>query len=199
MTARIWKSTTLSPNSRLQLYNALVINTLLYACETWAITSQHLHRLEVFHNRCLRRLKGVTMLDHLTTGELHSRTPVTEPIQVWVRRAQLRWVGHLVRRDALYPPSLTLFAHAIRLDCPLRRHAGRPPMSFLEQHFNMISRLSRRDGALDRVIRMAQHFGVMFRDIDGSFLPDRHRIDWHHVALNRVLWSCVFSLGAMDY
>ena len=199
MTARIWRATALTPSSRLQLYNALVINTLLYACETWAITSQQLHRLEVFHNRCLRRMKGVSLLDHVPTDQLHSMAPTTEPLRVWIRRAQLRWIGHLVRREGPYPPKLMLFAHAIRHGQPHARQAGRPPMSYLEQMHNMISFLSRPGGALHRVIEVSQHFGVLFQGTAGSFLHGRHRIDWVHVAMNRVLWSCVVSLGAMDY
>lgn len=199
MTARIWKASALTPNARLQLYNALVMNTLLYACETWAITSHQLQRLEVFHNRCLRRMKGVSMLDHLSTDELHAMAPATEPCQVWIRRAQLRWIGHLARREGCYPPKLMLFAHSIRCDQQPARSAGRPPMSFLEQMHSMISSLSRPGGALDRVIRVSQQFGVLFKDPAGNYMHGRHhRIDWVHIALNRVLWSCVVSLGATD-
>ena len=198
MTARIWKATALSPNSRLQLYNALVINTLLYACETWAITSQQLQRLEVFHNRCLRRLKGVTMLDHIPTDQLHAMAPATTPIIVWIRRAQLRWIGHLIRREGPYAPKLMLFAHTLLSDLPLGRQPGRPPMSFLEQMYSMISKLSRPGGALDRVIHVAREFGVPFQDMDGNYMPARHHAAWVQVAMNRVLWSRVVSLGAMD-
>ena len=204
MTARIWKATALTPNSKLQLYNALVMNTLLYACETWAITSQQLQRLEAFHNRCIRRMKGVTLLDHITTDQLHTMAPTTEPVGVWVRRAQLRWIGHLARREGSYAPKLMLFAHSIHCDHQPDRRAGRPPMSFLEQLHSIISSLSRPGGpqsppgALRRVIEVAQRFGVMFKGLDSSYMSSRQRIDWVHVALNRVLWSRVVSLGAMD-
>ena len=200
MTTRVWRSASLSPRSRLQLYNALVLSTLLYACETWAFTSHHLQRLESFHNYCLRRMKGVSLLtSHLTTDQLHAIAPTTEPVRVWIRRAQLRWIGHLVRREGCYAPKLMLFAHAIQCDQQHARLAGRPPMSYLEQMHNVISSLSRPGGVLNRVIRVSQQFGVLFKDLDGNYLSGRHhRIDWVHVALNRVLWSCVVSLGAMD-
>ncbi len=105
----------------------------------------------------------------------------------------------MVRREGLYPPKLMLFAHAMCHSQPQARLAGRPPMSYLEQMHNMISKLSRPGGALHRVIEVAQHFGVLFQDAAGNYMHGRHRIDWVHVAMNRVLWSCVVSLGAMDY
>ena len=119
-------------------------------------------------------------------------------VRVWIRRAQLRWIGHLVRREGPYPPKLMLFAHSIRHDLPINRHPGRPPMSYLEQMQSILSKLSGPSGALTRVISTARQFGVLFKDMDGNYMSDRHRIDWMHVALNRVLWSRVVSLGAMD-
>ena len=124
--------------------------------------------------------------------------PATEPVRVWLRRAQLRWIGHLVRREGSYAPKIMLFAHAIRQAEQPARLAGRPPMSYLEQMHNMIRRLSRPGGALDRVIQVSRQFGVQFTGLAGNSLPDRHCIDWTHVAMNRVLWACVVSMGAMD-
>jgi hypothetical protein len=46
------------------------LSTHSYTCEAWAITSQQLNCLEVSHNRCLRRMKGVSLLDHLTNEQL---------------------------------------------------------------------------------------------------------------------------------
>ena len=138
-------------------------------------------------------MKGVSLLDHVSTDQLHAMAPATEPIRVWVRRAQLRWIGQLVRREGPHPPKLMLFAHAIHHDQLHARHAGRPPLSYLEQMHSMISNLSRPGGALHRVIEVAQRFGVLFQDTAGNYLPGRHRIDWVHVAMNRVLWSCVVS------
>jgi hypothetical protein len=68
-------------------------------------------------------------------------------------------------------------------------------MSYLEQMHNTISNLSRPGGACDWVIEVAQRFGVLFQDT-ASNMHGRHRV---HIAMNRVLWPCVVSLGAMDY
>ena len=195
MTARIWTSRALEPNARLQLYNALVINTLLYACETWTITEQQLQRLEVFHNRCLRRLKGVSMLDHVSTEQLHAMAPATVPIAVWIRRAQLRWLGHLVRRADDYPPKCVLFAHYMHHAG--RRPRGRPPACQQQNLDRLMKELERPGGAIHRVVDVALKFGVIFKDLQGRTLQHRRQISWANVAMNRVLWSRVVELGAM--
>ena len=197
MTARIWSAGALAPNARLQLYNSLVVNTLLYACETWTITSRQLQRLEVFHNRCLRRMKGVSMLDHVSTEQLHAMEPVTAPIAVWIRRAQLRWLGHLVRREDDYPPKCVMFAHYMQ---PAgRRPRGRPPSTQQQNLESLIQELDRPQGVIRRVVGYAAQFGVMFQDLNSGVLivdGGRH-VSWAQVAMNRVLWSRVVELGAV--
>lgn len=193
MTARIWNARALSANARLQLYHALVINTLLYACETWTITAHQMHRLEVFHNRCLRRMKGVSMLDHISTEQLHSMEPTTVPIAVWVRRAQLRWLGHLVRRENDYPPKCVMFAHYMH---PMSQRPRGRPATYQQQNLDKLIR--ELDPVIRHVASTATKFGVVFYDLEtGAPLGRRHQVGWAHVAMNRTLWSRVVELGAM--
>ena len=51
---------------KLLLYKVIVQSTLLYGCETWAVTDRDVHRLEVFQMKCLRRMRGVTLLDRIS-------------------------------------------------------------------------------------------------------------------------------------
>ena len=55
---KIWRSK-ISLKTKLRIYNAVVISTLLYGSETWATTISEEKRLDVFDNRCLRRILGV--------------------------------------------------------------------------------------------------------------------------------------------
>ena len=66
------------------------------------------------------------MLDHIPTDQLHAMAPTTTPIIVWIRRAQLRWIGHLIRWEGPYAPKLMLFAHTLHSDLPLGRQPGAP-------------------------------------------------------------------------
>ena len=59
------------------VYTSLILSTLLYGCECWALTERLLHRLRVFHAQCVRAMCRVTRKHvwehHITTGELCAR------------------------------------------------------------------------------------------------------------------------------
>ena len=48
--------------TKLRIYNAVVISTLLYGSETWATPISEEQRLDGFDNRCLRRILGIKWL-----------------------------------------------------------------------------------------------------------------------------------------
>jgi hypothetical protein len=41
-------------STKLKVYNAIVLPSLLYGCETWTLYRRHIKKLEQFHNRSLR-------------------------------------------------------------------------------------------------------------------------------------------------
>ena len=43
-------------DTKLKVYKAVVLSTLLYACETWTVYQQHAKRLNQYHTSCLRKL-----------------------------------------------------------------------------------------------------------------------------------------------
>ena len=123
--------------------------------------------------------------------------PVTVPIAVWIRRAQLRWLGHLVRREDDYPPKCILFAHYMQ---PVgRRTRGRPPSTQQQNLECLIRELDRPGGVIRRVVDCATQFGVKFQDLSSGDLivGGGRRVNWAQLAMNRVLWSRVVELGAM--
>ena len=88
-----------------------------------------LDRLRVFHARCVRSMCRVsrkhTWQHHISTGELEQRLGV-DAIDTYLRRRQLRWLGHVARMD-----------HGQRLPrrmlsswVPHPRPRGAPPMTY---------------------------------------------------------------------
>ena len=86
LTPRVWASDQFSRATKLALYNALVVSQLTYAAQTWTLREDQIQRLEVFHNRCLRRVKGLPRPPHpslqISTADLHKRRPQTAPLRV---------------------------------------------------------------------------------------------------------------------
>ena len=53
---RVWKCNKISFPTKFSLYKSLVISILLYGCETWTLLADSEKRIQVFKNKCLRRL-----------------------------------------------------------------------------------------------------------------------------------------------
>jgi len=92
----VWRSSTLSLKIKLDLYTSLIVSTAIYASETWKSTARIRRQLDVFHQRNLRKILGITWKDHLTNMEVLSRT-VQRRLQDIVAERRLRMVGHIIR------------------------------------------------------------------------------------------------------
>ena len=53
-----------------------ILSVLLYAAESWKVTKGICHMLEVFQNKCLRRILHIFWPNKITNAELHERTGV---------------------------------------------------------------------------------------------------------------------------
>ena len=60
----LWKpifgDSNLSLRTKRNMYKAVVLGVLLYGSETWTTKRDAVRRLGVFHNRCLKRILGIT-------------------------------------------------------------------------------------------------------------------------------------------
>jgi len=64
----------LSLKIKLDLYTSIIVSTAIYASETWNSTARIYQQLDVFHQRNLRKILGITWKDHVTNMEVLSRT-----------------------------------------------------------------------------------------------------------------------------
>ncbi|KAL5254332.1 hypothetical protein ACHWQZ_G013943 [Mnemiopsis leidyi] len=56
----IWKNRNIQTSTKIRIYRAAVLTVLLYGSEVWNTTKTQIHRLEVFHQRCLRKIFRIT-------------------------------------------------------------------------------------------------------------------------------------------
>ncbi|BHF72220.1 hypothetical protein SprV_0401528400 [Sparganum proliferum] len=76
----VWNRRGLQLSTKLKMYKAVILPTLLYGAETWTVYTKQARRLNHFHLSCLRRILRLNRQD---------RIPDTD----------LRWSGHLVRKN----------------------------------------------------------------------------------------------------
>ena len=83
--------------TKLKVYKAVVITTLLYACETWTVYRRHEPRkLQHFHTTSLRRILNIRWQDKVPDTEVLERANLPS-IYTLLQKCQLRWAGHVYR------------------------------------------------------------------------------------------------------
>ena len=83
-------------DTKLKVYRSVVLPTLLYACETWTVYQRHAKRLNHFHTSCLRKLLKIKWQDRIPDTEILKRAGM-QSVHTLLKRAQLRWTGHVTR------------------------------------------------------------------------------------------------------
>ncbi|XP_076451267.1 uncharacterized protein LOC143287206 [Babylonia areolata] len=66
---RVWQNHSLRLLTKIQVYRAFVISTLLYGSEAWVLYRRHFKLLERFHQRCERFIMGINWQDYTTNIE----------------------------------------------------------------------------------------------------------------------------------
>ena len=115
----------LSYDTKLKVYRAVVLESLLYACETWTVYSQLAKQLNVFHMRCLRTLLRVTWCDRVPDTDVLQRAKM-ESIRTILKHSQLQWAGHVHCMDDCRLPKRLLYS---KLSTG-KRSLGRPKLRY---------------------------------------------------------------------
>ena len=69
-----WRSKNISQKTKIRFFKSNVLSTLLYGAESWKMTKTIRHKLEVFQNKCLRRILCIYWLQTISNYELRGRT-----------------------------------------------------------------------------------------------------------------------------
>ena len=111
----MFDSQALSVQIKRGVYCVVVMYTLLYGSERWAVKSP---RLEGFHNYCIQVIIGVSKTrqgkEWITTRELAGWFGMTENMADIIRKHQCRWLGHLSRMDNSRIPKQLVFGELIK-------------------------------------------------------------------------------------
>uniref|UniRef100_A0A803TM72 ribonuclease H n=1 Tax=Anolis carolinensis TaxID=28377 RepID=A0A803TM72_ANOCA len=109
MKQRVFDDRDIRRETKVLVYKAIVLPTLLYACKTWTVYRRHTKLLERFHQRCLRKILQISWEDRRTNVSVleEAKTTSTEAILL---RHQLRWTGHVVRMPDHRLPKQLLYS-----------------------------------------------------------------------------------------
>jgi len=122
---RVWENNHLTTHTKVNVYKACVISTLLYGSESWTTYSTQERKLQTFHMRCLRRILGITWQDRVTNNEVLERAGITSMYTI-LRQRRLRWLGHTCRMEDGRIPKDLLYGEL----ATGKRNIGRPHLRF---------------------------------------------------------------------
>lgn len=93
----VCRTNTISLKIKLRIYNSIIIPTATYECETWKMTASIKRRLNVFHQRFLRRILRISYHNHITNDEVYCRAS-SWPLADIVTERPFQFAGHILRK-----------------------------------------------------------------------------------------------------
>ena len=121
---KVLKSKEMALNTKISIYSTIVLPILLYGSETWQMYIADIKRLNAFHQRCLRRILGITYKDRVKNEVILDRTNQRQLTDI-IQERRLRWLGHVFRMDDNRFPKQTLKWAPVG-----KRGRGRPKLTW---------------------------------------------------------------------
>nr|VZI48312.1 unnamed protein product [Spirometra erinaceieuropaei] len=117
----VWNRHGLQLSTKLKMYKAVILPTLLYGAETWTVYMKQARRLNHIHGRCFCCILKLSWQDRIPDSNVLERTGILSIYAMLSQlQQQLRRSGHLVRIDDERLPKTTLLRRR-RCGFPLLR------------------------------------------------------------------------------
>ena len=116
----VWDRSGIKLHIKLKVYKAVVLPTLLYACETQTVYQRHAKRLNHSHTSCLRNFLKIKWQDRIPDTEVLKRAGM-QSVHTLLKLAQLRWTGHVTRMPEERLPKKIPYGE---LEMGKRSHSG---------------------------------------------------------------------------
>ncbi|XP_076061565.1 uncharacterized protein LOC143037317 [Oratosquilla oratoria] len=114
--------------TKIMVFKAVVLSTLLYACETWTLYRSDIQNLERFQQYKLRQILNITWESRTTNLEVLDRASMTS-VEATIIHHRLRWAGHVHRMDPSRLPKKMLYGELANGT----RKRGAPKLRYKEQ------------------------------------------------------------------
>ena len=106
LTKKTWNNCKLAVHTKIQIYRACVVSTLLYGSESWTLRARQERKLNAFHMHSLRRILNITWQDKVPNNTVLQRAGCTSMFTL-LKQRRMRWLDHVVDdgrilKDLLY-------------------------------------------------------------------------------------------------
>ena len=97
--ASMWKCRGMSIEAKMCMWESIVVPTVLYGSESWVLSAEERHRVNVFDMRCLRRVLGVSVMDRVRNVDIRRVCGNKMSLTDRADRNMLKWFGHIERME----------------------------------------------------------------------------------------------------
>ena len=129
---RLLKDRHVPKKAKLLIHMTILRPILLYGHESWILTKKLKSKITAADMKVLRLVKGVTRRDRIRNADIYDEFKI-KPIIETIQTDQLRWFGHVMRRD-----EETTAKKVLNLKVKGKRHRGRPRTSWIKYIDNIL-------------------------------------------------------------
>jgi len=108
-----------------KIFTQCVIQTLLYAAETWATTKMLNNKIRSTQLSMERKMLGITWQDKVTNKKIREQTKLPDALQL-LKSYKWKWAGHVARASENWANTVTCWTPADK------RKKGRPKTRWVE-------------------------------------------------------------------
>ena len=162
----LWKTKGTALETRLKLYNALIIPILIYNAGTWGLTCEQSEKIDKFHRRQLRQIIKIRWPNKISRQNLYESCKVLEPLSTKI--ARLRWslFGHILRLNEEVPARKVM-----KLYCDQENgKRGRPKTTLPVVLWNEAKKVLKKQPSLTWFTNLAQDSKSWFEFSEKLFL-----------------------------
>jgi len=123
----IWAAEEISIETKVRVYQSMVLSILLYNSETWTLREMEKKRLLVFEMTVLRRIIGINRRDRWRNLDVRLHLGLDRNIVEEIQHRRLSYFGHVCRMKGERIPNLVLFGRIHG-----RRPVGRPRRRWMD-------------------------------------------------------------------
>ena len=113
LTKRLWRKSGIHLTTKIAVYKAAVLSSLLYGSEAWTLPRRLVRKLEKFHLISLRKIAGIRWYHKVPNFQVLEKCKIMG-ITSMLDQNKLRWVGHVMRMGNYRIPKRMLYGRLAR-------------------------------------------------------------------------------------
>ena len=92
----VWNRRGITTETKIMVYRAVILTTLLYGCDAWTVYQRHARKLNNFYTTGLRKLMRMKWQEKIPDAEVLTRAGLLS-VYTMLMKSQFHWAGHIVR------------------------------------------------------------------------------------------------------